>query len=293
MGAPVIDLDANKKFLESVGLGDVKFKGRNPNRKKFDVIGERIHCISPVIRDAMANYDPNPILQRAAEQIKCGATYIDVNIGPAERNGEELMQWAVKLIQQNFNNVPLALDTANQAAIEAGIKVYDRTNGKPIVNSADAGDRIVYIDLAGANDAIVIALCSFNGIARDNDERMKHCQDMLERALEHGMEQDDIWFDPTFLVVKGMQENQMDIVNCIRDFSEMGLKTTGGVSNNSNGCPKTLRPIMNATYIAMCMTAGMTSAIVDPNDLRMMETIKTCDIFLNKELYSDSYLETW
>ena len=28
------------------------------------------------------------------------------------------------------------------AAIEAGIKVYNRTNGKPIVNSADAGSHV-------------------------------------------------------------------------------------------------------------------------------------------------------
>ena len=63
------------------------------------------------------------------------------------------MTWAVKLLQENFNNVPLALDTANMRAIEAGIKVYNRTNGKPIVNSADAGSRIGYIDLAAANDA--------------------------------------------------------------------------------------------------------------------------------------------
>ena len=89
------------------------------------------------------------------EQIKAGATYLDVNIGPAESNGPELMTWAVKLLQENFNNVPLALDTANKQAIEAGIKVYNRTNGKPIVNSADAGSRISYIDLAAANDAIV------------------------------------------------------------------------------------------------------------------------------------------
>ena len=35
----------------------------------------------------------------------------------------------------------------------------------------------------------------------------------------------------------------------------------------------------------------MTSAIVNPNDLRLMETIKSCDIFKNHVLYSDSYLE--
>ena len=269
----------------------VTYKGHDPNAQTFVTIGERIHCISPAIRKAMDTYDEAPILKRAAEQIAAGATYLDVNIGPAESNGPELMQWAVQLLQQNFNNVPLALDTANQKAIEAGIKVYNRTNGKPIVNSADAGSRISNIDLAAANDAIVIALCSADGIAKDNEERMMHCHNMLERGLHLGMESDDLWFDPLFLVIKGMQDKQMDVLNAIRAFSDEGLKSTGGLSNNSNGMPKHIRPIMDAAMVGMAMTMGLTSAIVNPCDQRLMETIKSCDIIKNHNLYADSYLE--
>ena len=270
---------------------DAHYKQRDPESPKFVTIGERIHCISPVIREAMATFNPDPILERAAQQIKAGATYLDVNIGPAESNGPELMTWAVKLLQENFNNVPLALDTANKRAIEAGIKVYNRTNGKPIVNSADAGSRISYIDLAAANDAICVALCSADAIAKDNEERMMHCHHMLERGLSLGMEATDLWFDPLFLVVKGMQDKQMDVLNAIKLFSDEGLKSTGGLSNNSNGAPKNVRPIMDSALVAMAMMQGLTSAIVNPNDLRLMETIKSCDIFKNNELYSDSYLE--
>ena len=276
--------------IEKVDMG-VKYKGYNPESKTFVTIGERIHCISPVIRKAMDERDPAPILKRAAEQIAAGATYLDVNIGPAEKDGPERMMWAVKLLQENFDNVPLALDTANKKAIEAGIKVYNRTNGKPIVNSADAGSRISYIDLAAANDAICIALCSADGIAKDNEERMKHCHNMLERGMSLGMDATDLWFDPLFLVVKGMQDKQMDVLNAIKMFADEGLKSTGGLSNNSNGAPKTLRPIMDSALVAMAMMQGLTSAIVNPCDLRLMETIKSCDIFKNHVLYSDSYLE--
>ena len=293
----VVDADApidySKLVIPEIPHKDlgVTYKQRNVESKKFVTIGERIHCISPVIREAMATFNPDPILERAAQQIKAGATYLDVNIGPAESNGPDLMTWAVKHLQENFNNVPLALDTANKKAIEAGIRVYNRTNGKPIVNSADAGSRISNIDLAAANDAIVIALCSADGIAKDNDERMHHCHTMLDRGMALGMEAEDLWFDPLFLVVKGMQDKQMDVLNAIKLFSDEGLKSTGGLSNNSNGAPKTLRPIMDSALVAMAMMQGLTSAIVNPNDLRLMETIKSCDIFKNNELYSDSYLE--
>lgn len=259
--------------------------------EKFIVIGERIHCISPVIREAMNNMDPEPIMKRCKEQLDAGATYIDVNIGPAESNGEELMKWAVKLLQENFDNVPLCLDTANAKAIEAGISVYNRAKGKPIVNSADAGDRIGNIDLAAANDAICIALLSKEGIPADNDERMAYCQEMLEKGMMLGMDPSDLWFDPLFLVIKGMQDKQKETLDCIKMVSDMGLKTTGGLSNVSNGMPKHIRPIMDSAMLAMAMQSGFTSAIVNPCDERLMETVKSCDIILDKNLYADSYLE--
>ena len=258
---------------------------------KFITIGERIHCISPSIREAMDTRNPEPILKRAKEQIDAGATYLDVNIGPAESTGEELMKWAVKLIQENCDNHPLCLDTANKKAIEAGISVYNRSKGKPIINSADAGDRITNIDLAAANDAICFALCSKAGISKDNDERMACCQEMLERGMNLGMEPEDLWFDPLFLVIKGMQDKQMEVLEFVKMCSDMGLNTTGGLSNISNGMPKHIRPIMDSAMVAMGMMNGLTSAIVNPCDLRLMETIKSCDIIRSDTLYADSYLE--
>ncbi|MBC8572314.1 carbon monoxide dehydrogenase/acetyl-CoA synthase methytransferase subunit [Lacrimispora saccharolytica] len=258
---------------------------------KFITIGERLSTTAPAVNKAFLERDEEPILKRAKQQLDAGAVYLDVNIGPAEGYGPDLMKWAVQLLQSHFDNVPLALDTANMAAIEAGISVYNREKGKPIVNSADAGSRIEYLDLAAANDAICIALCNAEGIAKDNDERMGYCQMLLERGMEHGMEAEDMWFDPLFLVVKGMQDKQMQVLEFIKMLSDMGLNSTGGLSNNSNGMPKTIRPIMDSALVAMAMMQGLTSAIVNPNDLRLMETIKSCDVFRGNTLYADSYLE--
>jgi 5-methyltetrahydrofolate corrinoid/iron sulfur protein methyltransferase len=163
---------------------------------KFLIIGERIHCISPEIRNAIETRNPEAIFKRAKEQLAAGAQYLDLNIGPASRKGEEIMQWAVQAIQNEFDNVPLALDTTNRKAMEAGLKVYNRSKGKPIVNSADTGDRIELIDLAAAN----------------------------------------------------------------------------------------------AIFAAMAIEEGLSSAIINPCNLRLMETIKTCDVVNNVVLYADSYL---
>ena len=258
---------------------------------KFVIIGERISVTAPSIRAAFAQRDPEPIVTRAREQLAAGADYIDVNIGPAESDGPEVMQWAVRLLQDTFDNVPLSLDTVNRAAIEAGLSVYNRAKGKPIINSADAGDRFDRIALAADNDAIIICLCSAGGIPSDNDERVGYCSSMLEEGLMRGLETEDMWFDPLFTVIKGMQDKQMEMLEAIRLFTEMGLNSTGGLSNSSNGMPKHVRPIMDSTLIAMAMMQGLTSAIVNPCDRRLMETIKSCDIIKNNNLYADSYLE--
>ena len=192
-------------------------------------------------------------------------------------------------LSNNSNGMPKHIRPIMDSALVAMAMMNGLTSA--IVNSADAGDRISNIDLAAANDAICIALCSSGMVAADNDERMMHCQNMLERGMSLGMEAEDLWFDPLFLVVKGMQDKQMEVLEAIKMFSDMGLNSTGGLSNNSNGMPKHIRPIMDSAMVAMAMMNGLTSAIVNPNDLRLMETIKSCDIIKNNNLYADSYLE--
>ena len=61
---------------------------------------------------------------------------IDINIGPATKKGEELMQWIVKSVQDAVDT-PLALDTKNISAIEAGLEVH---KGTAMINSV-TGDK--------------------------------------------------------------------------------------------------------------------------------------------------------
>ena len=86
---------------------------------KFVTIGERLSTTAPAVNKAFMERDPEPILKRAKQQLDAGAVYLDVNIGPADGYGEDLMKWAVQLLQSEFDNVPLALDTSNKAAIES------------------------------------------------------------------------------------------------------------------------------------------------------------------------------
>ncbi|KPK30495.1 MAG: hypothetical protein AMK70_14040, partial [Nitrospira bacterium SG8_35_1] len=98
------------------------------------IIGEKISIIAKKVREAMETRDPKPIQELADAQWKAGAHFIDVNIGPAEDNGEDLMKWMVESIQQVVQ-APLCLDTTNASALEAGLTVHNNEWGKPLINS--------------------------------------------------------------------------------------------------------------------------------------------------------------
>ncbi|MBI5665272.1 MAG: dihydropteroate synthase DHPS, partial [Nitrospirae bacterium] len=74
------------------------------------IIGEKISVIAKKVREAMNARDPKPIQELALAQWKAGAHFIDLNIGPAEDNGEDLMKWMVESVQQVVQ-APLCLDT--------------------------------------------------------------------------------------------------------------------------------------------------------------------------------------
>ena len=73
--------------------------------------------------------------------------------------------------------------------------------------------------------------------------------------------------------------------------ARLGEGYSAVIYDNSNGMPKNIRPIMDSAMVAMCMMQGLTSAIANPCDLRLMETIKSCDVIKNNALFADSYLE--
>src|SRR4030042_1797850 len=68
----------------------------------------------------------------AKKETEQGVDYIDVNIGPARKGGDEMMAWLVKVIQE-VTDTHLALDTTNMEAMEGGFKACKK--GTVIINS--------------------------------------------------------------------------------------------------------------------------------------------------------------
>jgi 5-methyltetrahydrofolate corrinoid/iron sulfur protein methyltransferase len=295
------------------------------------LIGESLNVISTKIGRAFKERDPKPIQEEALFQKEKRMDYIDINLGPAKKDGHELMPWVVEVVQDVVPDLPLALDTSNIDAIEAALKVIKQVpSGIPhIVNSImcrpERYERMVPMT-AEYNADFVALMWGPEGLPRDENERAALCVELLYFANEAGIPNEKIWVDGIVTPVNIQQPQAISLMEFQKMIPDIapGAKSTCGLSNISNGPPDHLRPILNQTYTVMLMKCGMQSIITDPRDEQqtaickgerqdivdliygmldgvepdraslskeMLDYAKTVDVILGKTLYSDSWLE--
>ncbi len=259
------------------------------------VIGEKISVMAKKVREALTNHDAKPLQELAVAQAKAGAHFIDVSIGPAEENGPELMDWAVKVVQEVVEK-PLCLDTTNVKAMEAGLKAHNNQWGTPLINStSNEPERFPMMELAGKYNSKVIALTlGKGGLPADAEDRCGIAAEIMARGMEYGVPMENIFLDPLILQVCTMQDQGRQAIRAVRMFKDLNdppMQSVVGLSNISNGAPKALRPIINRNFLALLMYEGLTSAIIDPLDKDMMDTVKTVEMIMGKTMYAHSYLD--
>ncbi|MBW1898565.1 MAG: dihydropteroate synthase, partial [Deltaproteobacteria bacterium] len=250
-------------------------------------------------------------------------------LGPAKKDGHELMPWVVQTVQEVVSDIPLALDTSNIDAIEAALKVIKDCGTPHIINSIMARPERYekMLPLAAEYNADFIALMwGPDGLPRDENERAALAVELLYAANEAGIENERIWVDGIVTPVNIQQPQLISLMNfqaMIQDIAP-GAKSSCGLSNISNGPPEHLRPILNQTYMVMLETYGMYSVISDPLDTKltdiakgkrqdvvdvinaamegnapdmaslskeMQDHVKTVKVIMGETLYSDSWLE--
>ncbi|MFC1931583.1 dihydropteroate synthase [Chloroflexota bacterium] len=236
------------------------------------LIGEQINIMSQTIGPALKERNPKPVQELAKAEVEAGVDYLDLNIGPARKAGDELMAWVVNTVQE-VTDKPLSLDTTNPVAMEAGLKVIKK---KPLINSISLQPDRMELELKLAkqyNTDLIALLWGAEGMPRDANERAMHAVDFIYKANELGIPNENIWIDPIASPVS-VEINQ---VKALVEFMTMlgeiapGCKSVVGLSNISNGTPTPLRPWLNRTYLMMLMKYGLYSAIVDAFDTDLIK----------------------
>lgn len=262
------------------------------------VIAENINVMTTRIGNAMKERDKGPIQDLAKKLVENGADAIDINLGPARKDGDKMMEFVVETVAE-VTKLPLCLDTTNHVAMEAGlVKCQELGLPKPIINSFSAQpDKMQNIlPLAAKYDCEIIGLTMGAAIPIDANERVAIAYELVMAANELGIPNEKIYIDPIILPV-GVDVGQLhavavqEVLKMLPEMFDPPVKTTCGLSNISNGAPDELRPAINNVFVAMLAAVGLTSAIVDVLDKEMMRTIRLIKALTNQSLYSVSDAE--
>lgn len=246
------------------------------------LIGERIN---PTGRKKLAEEIKNgsfiSVKREAIEQTQAGAQILDVNMGVAGIDQAEAMEKAVTEISQ-LVNTPLAIDTSDAKALEAGLKAYP---GRALINSVSAEpDRLKYfIPLAKRYGAAILCLpLSEEGIPKTGAERLAVAQKIIAEAKKYGLKDSDFLLDALVMTIAADKDACNEVLDTLRLYRQhIGAPSTMGLSNVSFGLPN--RPLINSTFFAMCLAAGLDAPIMNPYDDSMQNALSAASALLGKD----------
>jgi len=256
------------------------------------VIGERINPTGKAeLAAELAAGEFGKALAFAEEQITAGAHILDVNVGaPMVDEVAVLPGLAMELTKRQ--RIPLCLDSNNADALTAGLWAYP---GTPLVNSIsgepgrmerlgpvcrDHGAPFILLPLKGRKLPVTAA------------ERLAIIEDLLVQAEGLGIPRRLIIVDALALTVSSKHEAALACLETIRQCRERwGLPTVLGLSNISFGLPA--RELVNAAFFAMCLGAGLSAAIANPNVSRLMETLGAGEVLLDRDPQAGRFIERY
>ncbi|NOX25513.1 MAG: dihydropteroate synthase [Deltaproteobacteria bacterium] len=236
-------------------------------------IAESINIMGTRSGTAMKAREAGPVQEMAKEESAAGAAFLDLNIGPARKDGVELLPWVVETVQA-VTDTPLCLDTTNTDAMAAGFKAVKNKAGA-LMNSISAQPERMekLIPVAAEMGCNVVALLwGPDGMPRDSNERAAMAVDLMMALSEAGIPNEKMFFDPIATpITLGVDQinSGLEFMSMVQDIAP-GASSTIGLSNVSNGVADHLRKYLDRTYLIMLMQNGLQTAIVNAYDPELM-----------------------
>lgn len=251
--------------------------------RPFVMIGERINPTGrKMLAEEMMNDDFSRVEADALAQVAAGAHMLDVNAGIPLADEPAMLTKAIKLVQ-SVTDVPLSIDSSIIEALEAAVAVYV---GKPLINSVTGEDEVLerVLPLVAKHGAAVVAISNDEtGISEDPDVRFEVAKKIVNRAADHGIPSSDVVVDPLVMPIGAMGTAGQQVFRLVRRLvDELDVNTTCGASNVSFGLPE--RHAITATYLAMAIGAGMTSAIMNPLHTEVKRAVMAADVLAGNDL---------
>ena len=128
-----------------------------------------------------------------------------------------------------------------------------------------------------------------NGIPPKAEQRFEIAKKIINKAKEYGIDKKDIIIDCLVLTASAQQKEVMETVKAVSMVKTLGVHTVLGVSNVSFGLPN--RPLLNKTFLAMAMSAGLDLPIINPLDQELMNTINAFNVLYNYDRDATNYIQ--
>ncbi|MDE0927788.1 MAG: dihydropteroate synthase [Acidimicrobiales bacterium] len=245
--------------------------------RPFVMIGERINPTGrKLLAEEMKNGDFSRVAADAIAQTEAGAHMLDVNAGIPLADEPALLAQAIQLVQ-SVTDLPISIDSSIIEALEAGLGVYQ---GKALVNSVTGEEEVMerVLPLVARHGAAVVAISNDDtGISEDPNVRFAVAKRIVERAADHGIPACDVVVDPLVMPIGAMGTAGQQVFALVRRLrEELKVNTTCGASNVSFGLPN--RHIITGTFLAMAMSHGMTSAIMNPLHAEVKSAVMAADV---------------
>lgn len=256
---------------------------------RIRIIGERINPTGKkLLKEALKAGDYDYIENEAIAQVKAGAEILDINVGLPGIDEEAAMEEVVRRVSA-VTDAPLQIDSADPKVIEAAVRHY---NGRPIINSVNGKQEVMdaIFPIVKKYGACVIALTlDEKGLPMDADERLAIAQRIIAEAEKYGIGRERILVDCLTLTVSAQQNAGRDTLEAIRRVkARFGVKTTLGASNVSFGLPN--RKLLNRTFLAMALEAGLDAPITDPLEPEYTDTIRAFETLAGKDVDSRDFI---
>ena len=256
------------------------------------IVGEKINASRKSIAEAVEAQDVNLISEVARIQAEAGAHYIDVNAGTFLDKEVDYLCWLVEIVQ-NVVDLPLCLDSPNPQALAEAIKLH---KGEPLINSISLEKERyqTLLPVVTERPCRVVALCmAETSMPNTVEERVSAAAELIDRLTKKGVPLEKIYVDPLVQPVSvdtGMGTAVLGAIDKIMtDFP--GVNTICGLSNISFGLP--MRKVINRDFLALCMAAGLSAAILDPTDKQLMATLLSVEMLLGLDVYCGSFIEAY
>lgn len=258
---------------------------------RIRVIGERINPTGKeLLKEALKAKNFSYIRKEAVGQAKAGADILDVNVRMSDINELETMIEVMKKISNV--HVPLQIDSSDPRVIEAVARYY---NGKPIINSVNGSKESMeaIFPIAKKYGACVIALTmDESGLPETIGERLEIAGRIIKTAEAYGIGRERILADCLALTAYKQQSTLQSTLEAIRQIkNQFGVKTVLGVSNVSFGMPE--RKLLNRTFLAMALEAGLDAPIIDPLVPENWEVIHAYEALAYKDIDSEDYIRIY